>query len=98
MDDQEENLAKVAMTVYGVRSVKQVADDIVAVSTTLTRLDKSAELSAALVRALLEINAEVPEHNRSRRSVSEPIEKMLVALRSGITTVETDEDTSSESP
>jgi len=98
MDDRDDTAAKVAMSVYGVRTIQQIANDVVAMSTTYTRLDKTSELSAALVRTLLEINSAVPEHNKARRMFSEPTERMLAVLQGGITGVETDnESTPSES-
>ena len=99
MDNQDDTAAKVAMSVYGVRTIQHVAEEIVAMSTMYTRLDKTGELSGALVRALLEINSEIPEHNKARRMFSEPTERMLAVLRGGITRVETEnESTPSESP
>ncbi len=99
MDDRNDTAEKVAMSVYGVRTIQQIANDVVAMSTTYTRLDKTSELSAALVRTLLEINSAIPEHNKGRRMFSEPTERMLSVLRGGITSVEPEnESTSSESP
>lgn len=95
MDDQ----SRVAMTVYGVRAASQIAEEVVSLASTLVRLDKADELSGAVVEALLEINARVPEHNKARRMFSEPMEKMLANLRSKISHVEPEaEITSSESP
>lgn len=95
MDDQ----SRVAMTVYGVRAASQIAEEIVALASTLVRLGKADELSGAVVETLLEINIKVPEHNKARRMFSEPMEKMLATLRSKVSHVEPEaEITSSESP
>ena len=100
MDDRDDTATKVAMSVYGVRTIHQIADEVVALSTTYTRLDKTSELSGALVRTILEINSAIPEHNKARRMFSEPTERMLAVLRGGMPHVEKTEteSTSPESP